>query len=69
MMISFLLFGIEEIGLQIEEPFGILALDVSGCMGGLVVGCLSHAPACICNDCIDKVFSAGHDQAAAMHTG
>jgi predicted membrane chloride channel (bestrophin family) len=33
MMISFLLFGIEEIGLQIEEPFGILALDVSGCWG------------------------------------
>lgn len=27
MMISFLLFGIEEIGMQIEEPFGILALD------------------------------------------
>lgn len=29
MTISFLLFGIEEIGLQIEEPFGILALEVS----------------------------------------
>jgi predicted membrane chloride channel (bestrophin family) len=28
MVVSFLLFGIEEIGVQIEEPFGILALEV-----------------------------------------
>uniref|UniRef100_A0A383VJ70 Uncharacterized protein n=1 Tax=Tetradesmus obliquus TaxID=3088 RepID=A0A383VJ70_TETOB len=27
MVVSFLLFGIEEIGVQIEEPFGILALE------------------------------------------
>eukprot|EP00878_Enallax_costatus_P039653 GHUV01045525.1.p1 GENE.GHUV01045525.1~~GHUV01045525.1.p1 ORF type:complete len:174 (+),score=57.02 GHUV01045525.1:631-1152(+) len=26
-IVSFLLFGIEEIGLQIEEPFGVMALD------------------------------------------
>lgn len=27
MIVSFLLFGIEEIGVQVEEPFGILALE------------------------------------------
>lgn len=27
-MQAFFLFGIEEIGVQIEEPFGILALEV-----------------------------------------
>ena len=29
-IIAFLLLGIEEIGIQIEEPFGILALEVGG---------------------------------------
>jgi predicted membrane chloride channel (bestrophin family) len=27
-MLAFFLFGIEEIGVQIEEPFGILPLEV-----------------------------------------
>lgn len=30
--LAFFLFGIEEIGVQIEEPFGILALEVSDCL-------------------------------------
>jgi predicted membrane chloride channel (bestrophin family) len=34
MVVSFLLFGIEEIGVQIEEPFGILALEVSSVHSG-----------------------------------
>jgi predicted membrane chloride channel (bestrophin family) len=32
-MISFLLLGIEELGLQIEEPFGILPIEAF-CDGG-----------------------------------
>jgi predicted membrane chloride channel (bestrophin family) len=58
MMISFLLFGIEEIGMQIEEPFGILALDVSGGMTGCscVLTCITCLQQLHCSThCVIKV--------------
>lgn len=34
--LAFFLFGIEEIGVQIEEPFGILALEVRAVIAGCI---------------------------------
>lgn len=43
-IIAFLLLGVEEIGVQIEEPFGILPLGVPlVCMYcTVIISCLLH---------------------------
>ncbi len=44
-IIAFLLLGIEEIGVQIEEPFGILPLGQEACLlyfDPALRGCLSY---------------------------
>ena len=47
-IIAFLLLGIEEIGVQIEEPFGILPLGEAGLGLGLGVLSLPNAQSLFC---------------------
>ena len=57
-IIAFLLLGIEEIGVQIEEPFSILPLGqpVSACFAMLVHFC-SNQQTVLLHDCFEDPFS------------
>ena len=47
-LISFLLLGVEEIGVQIEEPFGILPLGRHHSSLMLELVCIMINGACVC---------------------